>query len=127
MKGRPVREQAIYLRIGAALTWCFYFVQRRVERRRTTEAIDRNQKLLNMKQRLEQASTDLEELRQFESQLIGKAEAAVKIAGRYVSQAGEVARHGDTAAHDEISQHAIAGLQRVDARLDGVVEHLRGQ
>ena len=121
-------EKIVYLLIGAAITWGLYFIQRRLERRKTTEAIERNQKLLNLKQGLEQASTSLEELRQFEGRLIGKAEAAVKIAGRYVSQAGEVARHsGAAAAQDDISQQAIAEFQEIDARLDLVVAHLRKQ
>jgi uncharacterized protein YecT (DUF1311 family) len=121
-------EKIVYLLIGAAITWGLYFIQRTLERRKTTEAIDRNQKLLNLKQGLEQTSTSLDELRQFESRLIGKAEAAVKIAGRYVSQAGEVARHGDAmTAHDEISVQAIAAFQLVDAQLDRVVAHLHKQ
>jgi uncharacterized protein YecT (DUF1311 family) len=121
-------EKIVYLLVGAAITWGLYFIQRRLERRKTTELIERNQKLLNLKQGLEQASTSLDELRQFENRLIGKAEAAVKIAGRYVSQAGEVARHGDAvSAHDDISTQAVADFQRVDARLDGVVAHLRRQ
>ncbi|MFC5571339.1 lysozyme inhibitor LprI family protein [Lysobacter yangpyeongensis] len=121
-------EKIVYLLIGAAITWGLYFIQRRVERRRTTEAIERNQKLLNLKQGLEQASTSLEELRQFENRLIGKAEAAVKIAGRYVSQAGEVARRSDSLlAHDDFAVQAVADFQRVDARLDDAVAHLRKQ
>src|SRR5690606_16113842 len=43
-------EQFAYLFAGAVLTWAFYFVQRRVEKRPTVEAIDRNQKLLALKQ-----------------------------------------------------------------------------
>lgn len=121
-------EKIVYLLVGAAITWGLYFIQRTLERRKTTEVIDRNQKLLNLKQGLEQASTSLDELRQFENRLIGKAEAAVKIAGRYVTQAGEVARRGDAVtADDDISQQAIADFQHVDARLDGVVSHLRRQ
>jgi uncharacterized protein YecT (DUF1311 family) len=121
-------EKIIYLLMGAAITWGLYFIQRRLERRKTTEAIERNQKLLNLKQGLEQASISLEELRQFESRLIGKAEAAVKIAGRYVSQAGEVARHSATVtASDDMSQQAVAEFQELDARLDAVVAHLRKQ
>jgi len=120
-------EKIIYLLVGAAITWGLYFIQRRLERRSTAEAIDRNQKLLNLKQGLEQASTNLDELRQFESRLIGKAEAAVKIAGRYVSQAGEVARRGDLVASDEMSAQAIIDFQLVDARLDDAVAHLRRQ
>lgn len=121
-------EKIIYLLIGSAVTWGLYFIQRRLERRKTTEVIERNQKLLNLKQGLEQASTSLDELRQFETRLIGKAEAAVKIAGRYVSQAGDVVRHGAAAAtQDDISQQAIAQFQVLDARLDEVVVHLRRQ
>ena len=121
-------EKIVYLLIGAAITWGLYFIQRRLERRKTTEAIERNQKLLNLKQGLEQASTSLEELRLFENRLIGKAEAAVKIAGRYVSQAGEVARRSDALlVHDDMTAQAVSDFQRVDARLDDAVGHLRKQ
>ena len=122
-------EKILYLLIGAAITWGLYFIQRRVEGRRTSEAIERSQKLLNLKQGMEQARTSLEELRQFESRLIGKAEAAVKIAGRYVTQAGEVARHGDAAllAHDELSAQAVDEFRALDARLGELVVHLRAQ
>jgi uncharacterized protein YecT (DUF1311 family) len=121
-------EKIVYLLIGAAITWGLYFIQRRVERRRTTEVIERNQKLLTLKQGLEQASTSLDELRQFEHRLIGKAEAAVKIAGRYVSQAGEVARRSDALlVHDDMTAQAVTDFQRVDARLDDAVVHVRRQ
>jgi uncharacterized protein YecT (DUF1311 family) len=122
-------EKIVYLLIGAAITWGLYFIQRRVEGRRTSETIERNQKLLDLKQGMEHARTSLEELRQFETRLIGKAEAAVKIAGRYVSQAGEVARHHDAAllAQDELSQQALGEFQVLDARLAALVAHLREQ
>ncbi|HEY0505263.1 MAG TPA: lysozyme inhibitor LprI family protein [Lysobacter sp.] len=122
-------EKIIYLLIGAAITWGLYFIQRRLERRKTAEAIDRNAKLLALKQGLEDTNTSLDELRQFENRLIGKAEAAVKIAGRYVTQAGEVARHSsdESLTQDDINQQAIAEFQGVDARLDGLVTHLRQQ
>ncbi|QSX78961.1 lysozyme inhibitor LprI family protein [Agrilutibacter solisilvae] len=122
-------EKLLYLLIGAAITWGLYFIQRRLEGRRTNETIERNQKLLNLKQGMEQARTSLEELRQFESRLIGKAEAAVKIAGRYVTQAGEVARQGDAAllAHDELSAQAVDEFRALDARLGELVVHLRAQ
>lgn len=121
-------EQAIYLLIGAALTWAFYFVQRKVERRKTSEAIERNQKLLALKQGLEGANTSLDELRRFEHRLIGKAETAVRIADGYVAQAEEVVRQTiDTLSHEDMNQTAIDEFQRVDARLDGLVAHLHKQ
>ena len=122
-------EQLIYLLAGAALTWSFYFVQRRIERRGTVDAIDRNQKLLALKQGLESANTSLDELRRFEGRLIGKAEAAVRIADCYVSQAEQVARAGDDPGLDEdaINDRAIAAFRRVEARLDELVARLRGE
>jgi hypothetical protein len=121
-------EQLAYLLAGAVLTWAFYFVQRRIERRGTTEAIDRHQKLLALKQGLASANTSLDELRRFESRLIGKAEAAVRIADRYVSEVAEVARWSDAAFdEDAVNARAIAAFQRVDARLDRLVERLRAQ
>lgn len=122
-------EQLIYLIAGGVLTWGFYFVQRRVERRRTVEVIDRNQKLLVLKQELEGANTSLEELRRFENRLIGKAEAAVRIADRYVSEVAEVARARGEAVLDEeaMNERAIASFLRVHARLDALVARLRAQ
>ena len=122
-------EKILYLLIGAAITWGLYFIQRRLERRHATEVIERNQKLLNLKQGMEQARTNLEELRQFESRLIGKAEAAVKIAGRYVSQAGDLARQQDGALHaqDELSAQKMEEVHRLEQRLDALVVHLRAQ
>ena len=122
-------EQVIYLLAGAALTWSFYFVQRRVERRRTVEVIDRNQKLLALKQDLEGTNTSLDELRRFESRLIGKAEAAVRIADRYVSEVAEAARASDDSTFDEdaVNERAIASCRRADARLAALVMRLREQ
>jgi hypothetical protein len=120
-------EQALYLLLGAALTWAFYFVQRRIERRDTVDTIERNQKLLTLKQGLEGAGTSLDELRRFERRLIGKAEAAVRIADRYVSQAEQVARESDEPVLDEaaMNRRAIASFQQVDDHLDRLVTRLR--
>lgn len=130
----PGMDKAIYLLLGALLAWAFYFIQRRVERRRTGEVIERNQKLLALKQGLEGANTSLDELRRFESRLIGKAETAVRIADGYVAQAEEVARQVGVGSlrredvnSDAMNQQAIVGFQRVDARLDDLVAHLRRQ
>lgn len=122
-------EQAIYLLLGAGLTWTFYFVQRRVERRNTSEAIDRSAKLLALKQGLEGANTTLEELRRFESSLIGKAETAVRIADTYVTQAEDLARQYDLATlrHNDMNAQAVAAFEAIDARLARLVRHLRRQ
>jgi hypothetical protein len=127
--GRPHVEQLIYLLAGAALTWAFYFIQRRVERRGEVDAIERNQKLLALKQGLEDANTSLDELRRFESRLIDKAETAVKIADRYVSQAEQVARESEEPVLDESAMNlrAIDSFQEVDDRLDALVARLRGE
>lgn len=120
-------EQALYLLLGAALTWAFYFVQRRIERRDTVDTIERSQKLLTLKQGLEGAGTSLDELRRFERRLIGKAEAAVRIADRYVSQAEQVARESDEPVLDEAAMNlrAIDSFQLVDDHLSRLVSRLR--
>ncbi|MDQ3206253.1 MAG: lysozyme inhibitor LprI family protein [Pseudomonadota bacterium] len=119
-------EQIIYLVSGAALTWAFYFIQRRVERRGTVDAIERTQKLLALKQGLESAHTDLDDLRRFEHRLIDTAETAVRIADTYFTKAEEVARHGeDAASQTDMNTQAIDQFQREDARLAAVVARLR--
>ena len=122
-------EKFIYLLAGAVLTWVFYFVQRRIERRGAVETIERNQKLLELKQGLDHANTNLDDLRRFEQRLIGKAETAARIADNYFTPAEEVARQSDDTAvtqHD-MNQQALSGFQRADARLATVVAHLRRQ
>ena len=122
-------EQVTYLLIGAALTWTFYFVQRRVERRGTVDAIERGQKLLALKQGLDVSNTSLDDLRRFETRLIGKAETAARLADNYFSKAEEVARQSDDdgVSQDDMNRQAIAEFNQVDARLGGLVEHLRRQ
>lgn len=119
----------LYLLLGAAVAWAFYFLQRRVERRQTVDTIERNQKLPTLKQGLEGANTSLDDLRRFETRLIGKAEIAVRIADGYVTQAEAVARQVEveSISHDDMNQQAIVQFQRVDARLDGLVARLRHQ
>jgi uncharacterized protein YecT (DUF1311 family) len=122
-------EQAIYLLLGAALTWTWHLVQRWLERRGTSEAIERGTKLLALKRGLEDADTSLEDLRRFENRLIGKAETAVRIADAYMARAEDLARHGAVAAadHDDMNREAIAAFLSMDARLRALVAHLRRQ
>lgn len=122
-------EKFIYLLLGAALTWTFYFVQRRVEKRTAVETIERNQKLLDLKQGLDHANTNLDDLRRFEQRLIGKAETAARMADSYFTQAEEVARQSDDTAisQRDMNEQALAGFQRAEARLNTVVGHLRRQ
>lgn len=121
-------DKAIYLLLGAALTWMFYFIQRRAERRGTTEAIDRHQRLLALKQGLEGANLNLDDLRRFEHRLLGKAESAARIADSYFSKAEEVARHGsDDTDPADIVRHARQAYTEADTRLVALIAHLRAQ
>ncbi|RDZ25999.1 lysozyme inhibitor LprI family protein [Lysobacter silvisoli] len=122
-------EQVLYLFVGAVLTWTFYFVQRRVERRTTVDAIERGQKLLALKQGLDVSNTSLDDLRHFETRLIGKAEIAARLADNYFSKAEEVARQSDDdgVSQDDMNRQAIAEFKQVDHRLQILVAHLRSQ
>ncbi len=122
-------EQIIYLIVGAALTWTFYFVQRRVERRRSVDAIDRHQRLLALMQGLETADTSLEDLRRFEHRLLGRAETAARIADSYFTKAEEVARQArevEGAVHG-IDHEALQAFKQADGELARLVAHLRQQ
>ncbi|QQP94472.1 lysozyme inhibitor LprI family protein [Lysobacter enzymogenes] len=122
-------EQLIFTVIGALLTWAFYFIQRIAERRGTVDAIERGKQLLALKQELDGAHTSVEELRRFENRLIGKAEHAARVADSYVDKAEAIARdQGDEAVSQaEMNRQAMAELGREQARLNGVVAHLREQ
>lgn len=122
-------EQAFLVVLGAALTWAFYFVQRRVEKRRTTEAIERSQKLLALKRDLESAKTTVGDLQRFESGLVGKAQSAVEIADGIVSRAEEVIERGaiEVLQDDEFTTQARERLLFADARMRRMVANVRAQ
>lgn len=122
-------EQVLYLIVGAALTWTFYFVQRRVERRRSTDAIDRHQRLLALKQGLESADTSVEDLRRFENRLLGRAETAARLADSWFNKAEALARHADDEGTTvtDIDREAMAAVREADATLEVLVRHLRRQ
>ena len=118
-------DKVVYLLLGAALTWAFYFIQRRAERRGTSEAIDRHQKLLSLKLGLEGANLDLDALRRFEQHLLGQAETAARIADRYFTQAEAVARRGEEVA--AINLQAESGVAAAESRLAAAIAQLRPQ
>lgn len=122
-------DNVLMLLLGAALTWLFYFVQRRVERRRTHEAIARNAQLLALRQGMAAAKVSFEELAQFERRLIGQAESAVRNADRLVARAEVLSREDAAALRDRaaLSADAQATLARTDARLSGQVQAMRAQ
>lgn len=122
-------EQLLFTVIGALLTWAFYFIQRFAERRGTVDAIERGKQLLALKQELDGAHTSVDELRRFESKLIGKAETAVRIADSYFGKAQAIARDSDDVrvSQADMGQQAMAELGREQTRLDGLVGHLRKQ
>jgi hypothetical protein len=127
-------EQLLYLIAGAALTWAFYFLQRRVERRGTVDAIERNQKLLDLLQDLDGAEVSLDDLQRFEARLIGNAETAVRIADQYFTRAEDIGRQSAAAESSEVEldqaaldRQAVESFQRADAHLRELVVHLRAQ
>lgn len=122
-------DHLLTLLLGALLTWSFYFVQRRVERRRASEAIVRSTQLLALKQGMDEAHVTLEELQAFEKRLVGQAETAVRIADTMVSRAESITRDNEdaTVTHDDMTREAFDTLAQTNARLLRRVAGMRAQ
>lgn len=122
-------DSLLTLLLGIALTWAFYFVQRRVERRGTGDAIARSVQLLALKLGMAEAHTTLDELRAFEQRLIGQAESAVRTADSMVSRAESISRDNDDAliTHDAMTRAAFDALARTNARLAQQIAVMRAQ
>ena len=122
-------DSLLTLLLSVALTWAFYFMQRRVERRDAGDAITRNAQLLALKQGMAASHTTLDELHAFENRLIGQAESAVRIADTMVSRAESISRDNDDAArtHDDMTRAAFDALARTNARLVLQVAVMRAQ
>lgn len=122
-------DNVLMLLVGAGLTWLFYFVQRRTERRGTHEAIARNTQLLALRQNMVAAQVSFEELAQFERHLIGQAQSAVRNADRLVARAEVLSRDDTPPTRDRaaLSHDAQATLARTDARLQAQAHAMRAQ
>lgn len=122
-------DHLLTLLLGASLTWAFYFLQRRVERRGSGEVIARNTQLLALRQGMAEAHVTLDELQAFEKRLIGQAESAVRIADTMVSRAESITRDNEDASvtHDDMTRDAFDALARTNARMTGQVAVMRAQ
>lgn len=122
-------DHLLTLLLGATLTWAFYFIQRRVERRAGSEVIARSAQLLALRQGLVESRTTLDELRAFEKRLIGQAQSAVRTADTMVSRAESFSCDtGDGAVtQDNMTRTAFDALAGTNARLVHQVAVMRAQ
>ncbi len=86
--------QSLLVLLGALLSAAGFVLKRRIEGRGTIEAVEKNEKLLSLREKLKASGTTIEELGAFEALLLGRAEDAAKVALEYEHRAVEAIELG---------------------------------
>lgn len=120
-------ERFLFALFGSLLTALWFFVRRRVEQKPVFEQIDKQQRLLDLKQNLDASGATLDDLKILEDSILGKAQSAKTLADAYEDQALEIYAV-DNSAHmtqAEMNQHAANSFHRADQRLGELIDSLR--
>ena len=124
--------KALLILLGALISAAGFMFKRRIEGRGTIEIVEKNEKLLSLRDKLKASGTTIEELGAFEELLLGRAEGAAKVALEYEHRAIEEielgADHGLT--QTEMNIRANEAARRADEklkRLIGELESFMGQ
>jgi len=120
-------DRLLFALFGSLLTALWFFVRRRVEQKPVFEQIDKNQRLLDLKQNLDASGATLDDLKILEDSILGKAQSAKTLADAYEDQALEIYAV-DSSSHmtqAEMNQHAANSFYRADQRLREMIDSLR--
>lgn len=120
-------EKFLYAVFGALIAALGFFVRRRIEQRPMFEQIDKQQKLLDLKKSLEASDTTLDDLKELEDKILGKASSAKTLAAAYEEQAVQIyaTEHTEHVTQADMNQRVAASFHRAEERLAALVENLR--
>lgn len=118
--------QALLVLLGALLSAAGFIFKRRLEGRVTIEAIEKNEKLLSLRDKLKVSGTTIEQLSALEASLLGRAEEAAKVAIEYEHRAVEAIELGADRGLTQTEMNIRAGeaAHRADDRLKRIVAEL---
>jgi len=122
-----VLEKLLYAVLGSLIAALGFFLRRRIEQKPMLEQIDKQQKLLDLKNNLEASGTTLDDLKVLEDTIMGKANSAKTLAAAYQEQAVQIyaADHSEHMTQADMNRHATASFHRAEERLAALVEDLR--
>jgi uncharacterized protein YecT (DUF1311 family) len=119
-------EKIILVICGALLASLGYLFKRSFEQRPAMERIEKQERLLTLKTKLEESNITLDDLAKFEDLLLGKAKAAADISISYEEQAESISRSiaQDGLTQADMNQIAVRNLHLADKELDEIVDQL---
>ncbi len=119
-------DKTLLVLLGALLSAAGFMFKRRIEGRGTIEVVEKNEKLLSLRDKLKASGTTIEELGAFEALLLGRAEGAAKVALEYEHRAVEEielgADHGLT--QTDMNIRANEAAHRADEKLKRLIAEL---
>lgn len=118
--------QALLVILGALLSAAGFVFKRRMEGRGTIEAVEKNEKLLSLREKLKNSGTTIEELGAFEALLLGRAEDAAKVALEYEHRAVEAIELGTnhSLTQTDMNIRASEAALRADGQLKQLLVEL---
>jgi len=119
-------EKLLFTVLGVLLASLGYFVRRRLEQKPVMEHIEKNERLLELKHKLESSNVSVEDLSAFEDVLLGRAKAAARISIDYERQAEAIATslQQDNLTQSDMNQLAVRALHLAEGELDTVIDQI---
>ncbi len=122
-------EKIVLVALGALGTVLWYFIRRKIENKSTLDHIEKNERLLKLRQDLDSSGISVSELNEFEKILTGKANSALAVSEKFARQAEDAIRLGkdEQLTQLEMNEAALRTHHITEAYLERVVEELRSQ
>jgi len=113
--------------LGGLGTAIWFFLRRRVKRTPIFENIQKAEKLLTLRKELDNTNYTVDDLKRFENELMGRAEAAKKLSTSFEKQAQEIRRIEFDGAHTQLELNAARAqaYRRAENKLETTIAELK--
>lgn len=126
-------ENILLIFVGVLISGIGYLIKRAIEKKSESEALEKHRKLLEINKQMTEQRVTVEDLRQLEAALTGKAEAIANYSKVIESEAAPLleAESGEIMTQAEIntvaSKNFDAAKDRMTAVLNELLAHLDGE
>ena len=127
MQWPDMLKDIVLLALGGIGTSAWYFWRRKVEQTPAFESIQKAEKLLSLREKLDNANCTIEDLKSLEDALMGRAEIARELSITYENEAQQVREIELNSAmtQAELNKSAEQAYLKTENKLNAVIEQFK--
>jgi uncharacterized protein YecT (DUF1311 family) len=127
MQWPDMLKDVVLLMLGAIGTAVWFFWRRKAEQAPVFENIQKAEKLLSLRKELDNTNYTVEDLKNLEDALMGRAEVAKELSVTYEQQAQQVREieMNTTMTQAEMNIVAAQAYRKVEQKLDVIIEQIK--